>query len=544
LAYCAGGLSRLDLSHSLTKNIYQMKKLYLVISLFLFATVKNSDAQLMFQKVWGGTGADNVYGIAQASGGGYYLTGSTGSFGTAGNAAFILKLDASGNLAWTKIIGGTVSDGIGFVTNTSDGGCVISGATSSYGAGGQDAAVIKLDASGNIQWMKVFGGAGDEGTNEVIQANDGGYAVVGNTTSFGNGGTDMFVAKLTGAGALQWVKAFGGSGEDQGIGIAQNADKTYYIGGHTNSFGAGSYDMLMAKLDSSGNLLWTKTIGGSNTDKCWGTTRCADGGFVLGGYTTSFGAGSYDTYVVKFDAAGVLKWTRTVGGTGTESAYGVTETADGGYVFSGVATSFGGLADVYIGKLNGGGVLQWTKTIGSTDYESTNQIIETSDGGLAASGVTKSYGSGDYDVFIVKMQGTGNICNAGTAGGSPGSGGTVGSGGVIVDGSFSITTASPPVISGGTFSSICTTIGINEIDFASMISVSPNPSHGHFTIRISDTFLLNNCTVDVYNIVGEKICSQKIEQAFTPVTLPAAAGIYMMKFMSEGKVYTQRVVVQ
>jgi hypothetical protein len=267
-----------------------------------------------FCKAIGGKKEDGGISLIQTSDGGYVIAGATRSFGAGDWDVYVVKLDANGNLQWTKTIGGPETEEGNPLIQTSDGGYVIAGATNSSGAGYVDFYVVKLDADGNLQWTKTIGGPDFDVGNSLIQTSDGGYAIAGSTQSFSAGGQDVYVVKLDAHGNLQWTKTIGGKKEDGGNSLIQTFDGGYAIAGYTNSFGAGYADVYVVKLDAKGNLQWTKTIGGTKDDRGASLIQTSDGGYAIASYTTSFGAGGGDVYVVKLDANGNLQWTKTIGG--------------------------------------------------------------------------------------------------------------------------------------------------------------------------------------------------------------------------------------
>jgi len=205
-------------------------------------------------------------------------------------------------------------------------------------------------------------------------------------------------------------KTIGGTGNDYGYSIQQTSDGGYVITGETYSFGAGSYDVFVIKLDSSGNLSWAKTIGGTDDDYGYSIQQTSDGGYVITGATYSFGAGGYDVFVIKLNSSGNLSWAKTIGGTGNDSGYSIQQTSDGGYVITGETYSFGaGSYDVFVIKLDSSGNLSWAKTIGGTDDDYGYSIQQTSDGGYVITGIASSFGAGGYDVFVIKLDSSGNI---------------------------------------------------------------------------------------------------------------------------------------
>jgi len=179
-------------------------------------------------------------------------------------------------------------------------------------------------------FCKAIGGPESEEGNSLIQTSDGGYAIAGYTKSFGAGNYDVYVIKLDANGNLQWTKTIGGPESEEGNSLIQTPDGGYVIAGSTRSFGAGEADVYVVKLDAKGNLQWTKTIGGLNRDWSSSLIQTSDGGYAIAGHTESFGAGEADVYVVKLDAKGNLQWTKTIGGKYTDAGLSLIQTSDGG----------------------------------------------------------------------------------------------------------------------------------------------------------------------------------------------------------------------
>ncbi len=412
----------------------------------------SADSCSAFCVAIGGANTDLGRSIIQTADGGYAITGYTNSFGIGGWDIYVVKLDAQGNLQWTKTIGGP-NDEYGYsIIQTNDGGYAITGLTNSFGAGNFDVYVVKLDAQGNLQWTRTIGGASNDGGWDIIQTSDGGYAITGYNY------LEAYVVKLDAQGNLQWTRTIGGAGVEVGRSIIQTSDGGYAIAGYTGSFGAGVYDVYVVKLTAQGNLQWTRTIGGTNNDYGISIIQTTDGGYAVAGYTQSFGAGNNDVYVVKLDASGNVQWTKTIGGTNLDEGYTVFQTTDGGYIIAGSTVSFGaGSGDIYVVKLDAQGNLQWTKTIGGTNSDRGASLTLTMDGGYAITGYTISYGVGGSDVYVVKLDAQGNLLNC-PGGCQIGSGGTVNTGGSASSGGT--TSAGGIAGSGGTISSGGTLINI------------------------------------------------------------------------------------
>ena len=250
-------------------------------------------------------------------------------------------------------------------------------------------------------WSKTFGGADEEAAQSLVRTDDGGYALAGLTASFGAGSYDAWLVKTDASGNMQWSKTYGGTDTDVGGKVIQTDDGGYAIASLTYSFGAGDRDSWLVKTDASGNMQWNNTYGGTENDVAFSVVQTGDGGYALAGYTQSFGAGYTDFWLVKTDASGNMQWSKTYGGTDGEVGGKVIQTDDGGYVLAG-NTGAGGDLDFWLVKTDAAGNMQWNNTYGGTDNESNPALLQTSDGGYALAGSTTSYGAGSADFWLVK----------------------------------------------------------------------------------------------------------------------------------------------
>jgi hypothetical protein len=361
-----------------------------------------------WNKAYGGSGNDVGSGnIVQTSDGGYALAGDTNSFGAGSLDAWLIKTDIVGNMQWNMTYGGADYDSGSDMIQTKDGGYAIGGYTNSSGAGNNDFWLVKANATGYMQWNKTYGGTGDDRGYVVIQTSDGGYAVIGLSFSFGAGGQDAWLVKTDAVGNMQWNMTYGGTGTDSGNTMVQTTDGGYALAGRTNSFGVGgSYDVWLIKIDASGTMQWNKTYGGTGTEHGYSMVQARDGGYAIAGYTTSFGAGNADVYLVKTDTAGVMQWSKTFGGPQLEYGFHMDQTSDGGYIVCGLTLSVaGGIPDGYFVKTDALGNTLWNRTLGGPRSEYAWDIIQTSDGGYAIGGQTASFGLGTptaADFWLVK----------------------------------------------------------------------------------------------------------------------------------------------
>ena len=399
-----------------------MKKLIILFSIaFIFNFCKKEevddvpDVPISWTKTFGGTDWDVGSSVQQTTDGGYIITGSTTSFGNGSEDLYLIKTDGNGDSLWTKTFGGTGWDVGSSVQQTTDGGYIITGGVESFGNGNDDVYLIKTDGSGNEQWFKTFGGVDGESGSSVQQTTDGGYIVTGRTSSFGNW-SDLYLIKTDGSGNEQWFKTFGGTYLDIGESVQQTNDGGYIITGATSSFGNGSEEVLLFKTDGNGDSLWTKTFGGTDMDEDWGNSvqQTNDGGYIIIGWThpdnTPGSLEDSEVLLIKTDGSGNEEWTKTYGGADGESGNSVQQTNDGGYIIAGSTSSFGnGDEDVYLIKTDGSGNEQWFKTFGGVDGESGSSVQQTNDGGYIIAGSTTSLGNGGSDIYLIKTDENGNI---------------------------------------------------------------------------------------------------------------------------------------
>jgi len=242
---------------------------------------------------------------------------------------------------FAKTYGEAYNDKAYSVHQTSDGGYIVAGSTYSFGVDSGDIFLIKMDANGNVIWAKTYGGINDDVASSVQQTSDGGYIVAGYTDSFGAGYDDIFLIKTDANGNIVWAKTYGGIYWDRTFSVQQTSDSGYIVAGYTASFGAGYYDFFLIKTDANGNIIWAKTYGGTLWDQAYSVQQTSDGGYIVAGYTDSFGAGGWDIFLIKIDANGNIIWAKTYGGTLWDQAYSVQQTSDGGYIVAGWTLSFG-----------------------------------------------------------------------------------------------------------------------------------------------------------------------------------------------------------
>jgi hypothetical protein len=399
-----------------------MKRIIPVSILFLILTFSMYlNAQFLW--VYGGNEFDSTESIQQTADGGYIVAGYTTSFGAGDVDIWVLKLFSNGDVEWQKTYGGNSEDGRFSISiqQTADGGYIVASFTTSFGAGDADFWILKLSSTGDVEWQKTYGGNSEDGAYSISiqQTADGGYIVAGHTEPFGAGSEDIWILKLSSTGDVEWQKTYGGNASEWVSSIQQTADGGYIVASFTSSFGAGSTDFWILKLSSAGDVEWQKTYGGNDSESARSIQQTADGGYIVAGITWSFGAGNEEVWILKLSSTGDVEWQKTNGGNGWDVAFSIRQIADGGYIVAGYTTSFGaGDVDIWVLKLFSNGDVEWQKTYGGNGPESARSIQQTADGGYIVASRTNSFGSGSSDFLILKLDANGDIPSCAIVGSS------------------------------------------------------------------------------------------------------------------------------
>jgi hypothetical protein len=383
---------------------------FLTIFIFFQSSSFAQAPDTLWTKTFGGVYVDVGHSVQETTDGGYIITGLINGLSPGYANVWLIKTDSSGDTLWTKSYGGNLEDYARSVKQTTNGGYIIAGNTQSFGAGLNDFWLIRTDASGDTLWTKTFGGTSYEECFSIQKTMDGGYILVGETFSFSAGLGDVWLIKTNASGDTLWTKIFGNSYWDGGRSVQQTLDGGYIIVGVINSIGgANGGDVWLIKTDSSGDTLWTKTYGRNLED--WGNSikQTTDGGYIIAGCIDAFGAGfTSDIWLIKTDAYGDTLWTKIFGGSNFDVANSVQQTADGGYIITGLRDSYDGVSGGYVWLLrtDASGDTLWTKTYGGsgTNQDAGHSVHQTTDGGYIITGFTESGGAGNGDVWLIKLE--------------------------------------------------------------------------------------------------------------------------------------------
>jgi hypothetical protein len=442
-----------------------MKKLNLFTLFILLLATFYSHAQAP-TKVWDktiGGGVDDLANsiVATSDGGfviaGYSFSGISGDKTEASQGIYdfwVVKLNSSGQKVWDKTLGGTFNDVANSIVATTDGGFVIAGYSYSGmtgdktepNKGGNDFWVVKLNSLGQKVWDKTLGGIGNESANSIVATADGGFVVAGisdfgmslDRTEASQGSSDYWIVKINSLGQKVWDKSIGGISADNANSIVATIDGGFVIAGESQSGISGdktetvngNNDYWMVKLNGLGQKIWEKTIGGGSNDIPYSIVASSDGGFVVAGHSysgisfdkTEANKGVFDYWIVKLNSIGQKVWDKTIGGNNAEIATSIVATSDGGFVMAGRSISdiSGdktqaniGDNDYWIVKLNSLGQKVWDKTIGGGSTDVPASIALTSDGGFVVAGYSFSgiyadkteASRGSLDYWVIRLSG-------------------------------------------------------------------------------------------------------------------------------------------
>lgn len=492
---------------------------------------------------------------------------------------------AQPTISWEQSYGGSEGDVAFYITQTTDGGYIFTGQTTSSDGqvtgyhGNTDCWVVKTDVQGNIQWSKALGGTGVDFAMSVEKTSDGGYILGANSSSTdgqvtGNhGNSDYWIVKLDQNGNIQWQNSYGGTGSEKCCYAGQTSDGGYYAIGWTKSSDGqvtgfhGLVDYWFIRVDNSGNLLWQKTIGGSGRDYGIFAQQTIDGGFILTGASNSTDGevsgnhGDYDYWVVKLDQSGNLIWQKSLGGTGDDESACIRQTSDAGYILTGGVTSNDGQvsgnhgsSDYWVVKLDAIGNIIWQNCYGGSWGENSTSINLTTDGGYIVAGysdsmdgqVTGSHGATDY--WVLKINSSGVLQWETSLGGSQDDYGNCVQ--QTSDGGYIITGDSPSIDGQVTGNhglddmwtvKLSNSTGISNHDGSSDIQVYPCPAQNELYVK-SDLKIFN---ISVFELNDQQI-KVPIHQVGTLFVLDVSSipsGIYFLYCIQDNKVVSKKVAI-
>lgn len=310
-----------------------------------------------WQKFFGGQDQDYASAVCRAADGGFLIAGDEGSFDRkTGRNLWVMKLAASGDLLWERTYGGKDRDEAGGIQPTADGGSIVVGSTLSFGAGGEDAFVLRLGPTGTVIWQMAYGGPSGDRASAVSATGDGGFVVAGTTESAGASRSDVWVLRLGSDGGILWQATYGGPEEEIANAVRSTKDGGCIVAGTTESFGDGFRDAWILRLDAAGSILWQQAYGGAGMDSADSVLETSDGSIVVAGQFSSVGTTAADAWIFKLGPTGNIKWQKAYGGIRSDTSYSLELLPQGGYVVAGYTSSFGaGGTDALVLRLGAAG---------------------------------------------------------------------------------------------------------------------------------------------------------------------------------------------
>lgn len=465
-------------------------------------------SQVKFERILGGIGYDYGYSVVQTYDKEYVVAGTTSSSGYGSSDMYLLKTDSMGVSVWQKTFGGINIDQGFTITQTTDTGLVIAGYTNSFGFGGYDMYLIKTDKFGDVLWTKTYGGSNWDFAYSIKQTTDGGFIIAGGTYSFGAGDEDMFLVKTDSDGDTLWTKSYGGMNEDEASSVTQTSDGGYILTGYTKSYGDTNGDIYTIKTDGNGDTLWTKKLRFSGVDKATQIIQTLDGGYISTGVSEDILASRNDAFIIKTDSNGDTIFTKRFGSPNDAAAYSICESSFGGYVWVG-KLKIGSTYKVYFYKIDALGNWNYAYLFGGVDDNEGRSVKQTTDKGYIVAGNTTSYNNGLGDIYLFKTDSLG--------------------------------------ISSGIVVNYATNVLSHSNTENNSLYVYPNPvTNGSCKIIIQQKL---SGKLSVYSLTGQLIISEQFEKQNYPQEIELNTsfmnnGLYFIEIVTEDNKHTAKLSVE
>lgn len=351
-------------------------------------------------------GRECAYGIVETALGDFVVTGSGPGLGPLDENVYVARLSGSGEVIGQTSYGGEKQDIGRAVAATPDGGYIIAGSTSSIGAGLSDVFLLRLDAGGDSVWARTYGGPVADGGWAVAVAADSGFFIAGTTGSFGHGRQDVYVLRTDVRGDTVWTRCFGGTEDDGAKAVVATTDGGCLVVGSTTSFGAGNSDVFVVKCGPNGDSLWAEAYGSVDYEEGNCVVPTLDRGYVIAG-SSHFDAPAGDLLLMKVNPNGVLVWEKRYGSYQGDCGYGMANTLDGGYVITGYYTTPGQpghpiSSNAYLVKVDDTGNLEWQQDFGGVNQECGYGVVATADGAYVLAGGTYPPNHTSADILWIK----------------------------------------------------------------------------------------------------------------------------------------------
>ncbi len=364
----------------------------------------NASSSLVWNRTYGGLGDDQGYSVIETSDGGFAIAGSSVSFSVGFNDMWLVRLDTNGNPLWNRSYGGPDGESAMEVVLTEDGGFTLLGTTLSFGAGEGDTWLVHTDSQGNHLWNLTYGGTGVDTGYAMTECSDQGFAITGITDSFGAGDTDVWVVRTTQQGVLLWNRTYGGPFPDWGNDIVVCADGGFLIVGYSSTSLYGDREAWAIRTDSTGTVLWNRTYSYERSSEFLSVVATINGGFAFTGYVHNYND-DLSLWIVRTNSIGEVLWSRIfVHSKPSSMGWAITECADRGFAVAGHAGgSVDGWDDVWVVRTDLQGHHLWNRTYGGPGWDQAFGITVIGTSDILVVGRTSSYGAGYSDVWLLRM---------------------------------------------------------------------------------------------------------------------------------------------
>ncbi len=505
---------------------------------FIIAVSSQLFGQTTFQKTYTLDGFDIARSFAPTADGGFCATGSCLRIGDSHDQIYFLRTDSNSNILASNSYGSAHEYRPGnCIKQCSDGGFIIAGSNQDFGTGSYYVFLMRTNPIGQISWFKLFKDVYNDQGYSVTQTTDSGFIVVGSSFNSSTFNSNIYIIRTDNNGDSLWTKIIDASSDSYGYSVHQTFDGGFIIAGQINSYAS------LLKISSSGTILWAKSfinyLGGNG----YCVQQTSDSGFIMTGYLQDSATYNPKFFLVRTNYAGDTLWTKKFGGSADEMANSVSQTSDNGFIVAGFTTSFGVMdKDFYLIRTNSIGDTLWTKTYGDSFEEIAYSVFQTTDGGFLTGGYAQIQGG--YTAYVIKTDSMGNSgCNerhTQTSVSCP---------------QFTVFTPSMNSTSGSTDSSIyfskipggianliCGTVDISEIKHRqSEITIFPNPFKN--TLGINNLALTEGGEILLSDIYGKEIFFQRNIDSETIInTENLAPGFYFLHYLDKKTRITFKVI--
>ena len=503
-------------------------------------------SQVKFQKILGRNSFDTSGEVVLETDSSFYMSGTTTTMAT-GYDMCVTKFNKFGDTIWSKNYGGTGLEYGGLIKKAHDGNFLCVGQTLSFGSGNYDTYIVKINPLGDTLWTKAVGSPLiDLVTRCIILPNDD-FILLSSLDSTGFGNNDVQFIKMDANGNVLWNRLYDAFNDNEITDILQSSDSGFILTGSTNSFGAGDYDSFVIKVDSLGNLSWAKTYGGILGEGSFHIVKSSNG-YAITGNIKSFGQGGSDVYLLKLDLNGNIVWAKTYGTSTDETSTGIALSNDNGFAISGnYGLTTGSNIDVILLKADSLGNLLWTKKYGSASLDFGGNLIQTADNGYFIPGSSISFTSTYYSDYFIKTDSLGN------------SGCYENNLSLItmdITSLLSITNPTPNVYSDPSIvaintqtiissdglieSTLCFTTDVKETEkIKDEFNIYPNPANNFIDVETE----FKNYSVSVFDDMGNLILKEKTNQNKTRIDLSSFSnGIYFIQLQSNDKLVSKKFI--